>query len=119
MSTISVPAILAARSKRLSLQREADLLEQEEKALTNALIEYLIKHGADNFYEDDYVATLVTTDEPLVDSWPKLLDYIVENGAVDLLQKRLAVSAVKARWKDNVNLPGVLSVHKHSIKFNV
>jgi F0F1-type ATP synthase epsilon subunit len=119
MSTISVPAILAVRSKRLSLQREADLLEQEEKALTNALIEAMAQEGRDTYEDGGIVVNLVTTDEPLVDSWPKLLDYIVENGAVDLLQKRVTVSAVKARWKDDVNLPGVLSVPKHSIKFNV
>jgi hypothetical protein len=33
--------------------------------------------------------------------------YIREHGALDLLQRRLTESAVKLRWDDGIQIPGV------------
>lgn len=116
---MSIKEILSVRKQRLSLQREADLLEQKEKALTNELVNVMISRNLDAFTDGEDQAVLVVTQEPVATDWPKLLDYIRENDALDMLQKRLTPSAIKARWAEKVNVPGVESVDKHTLKFNI
>jgi hypothetical protein len=114
--------ILDTRKRRLSLQREADLLEQEEKALMGTLINDMNARGLSTLKDEDDGVTevaMTTTMEPMATEWPKVLDYIIANDAVDLLQKRLTASAVKARWENGEIIPGIVSTAKQSIKFNV
>jgi len=111
--------ILALRKRRLSLQREADLLEQQEKDLIGQVINKMNQDRLTFVKEGDDEVTLVTSEEPVATDWPKVLDYIVANDAVDLLQKRLTASAVKARWGDGVTIPGIDKVPKQTLKFNV
>lgn len=116
---MSIKEILSVRKQRLSLQREADLLEQKEKALTNDLINSMVSRDVDTITDGEDQVTLVTTLEPVATNWPTLLDYIRQNDALDILQKRLTPSAIKARWADGQDVPGVDSLEKHTIKFNI
>ena len=100
------------RRQRLKLQRDADLLEQEEKGLVNDLIQFMVK----NDLTDLDNCPLKAEPEPNIVSWPAFLDYIKESGEVDLLEKRPMRSAVKLRWKDGVILPGVESLTKYTLK---
>jgi hypothetical protein len=100
------------RNRRLKLQREADLLEQEEKAAVNDLIQYMV---ANDMNELDH-SILKTEAEPNVTSWPDLLDHIILTGSVDLLEKRPMRSAIKSRWKEGLVIPGVESVTKYTLK---
>ena len=111
--------MLSVRKQRLSLQREADLLEQKEKALQNYLINDMVGKDLDVLTDGEDQVVLVTSVEPVATSWPKLLDYIIANEAVDLLQKRLTASAVKLRWRDGEAIPGIEKTEKHTLKFNV
>jgi hypothetical protein len=121
LSNISLANILSIRKKRLSLQREADLLEQEEKGLTGQLINEMEHLRQTVRKEGDDEVRLIMSEEPVVavDGWPAVLDYIVANKAVDLLQKRLTPSAVKARWDEGEIIVGIEKVRKYSVKFNV
>jgi hypothetical protein len=116
---MTIKEILSVRKQRLSLQREADLLEQKEKDLTNKLINVMIEADVDTVTDGEDQVTLVTTTEPVAVNWPALLDYIRQNDALDILQKRLTPSAIKARWADNQVVPGIDKLDKHTIKFNV
>lgn len=111
--------LLSLRKRRLDLQREADLLEQQEKALKTQLINEMIASGADSFQDGEDIAYLKQSIEPQVDSWSSLLTYIHETGQLDLLQKRVTASAIKARWADGVDIPGVNPVTKRDLTFNV
>lgn len=114
-----IAAILSVRKRRMSLQREADILEQEEKGLIGNLIDDMSRKGIQVLKEGEDEAVMVVTDEPSVDNWPDFLDYIIENEAVDLLQKRVTPNAVKARWAEGEVVPGVSSVTKYALKFNI
>jgi hypothetical protein len=116
---MSIKEILSVRKQRLSLQREADLLEQQEKKLTNDLINLMISQDLEIMGEGEDEATLVTSVEPVAVAWPKLLDYIRENDALDIFQKRLTPSAIKARWAEGMDVPGVERTEKYTIKFNI
>jgi predicted transcriptional regulator len=121
LSDISLANILSVRKRRLSLQREADLLEQEEKTLTGQLINEMDHLKQTVRREGDDEVRLIVTIEPMVavGGWPAVLDYIIANKATDLFQKRLTASAVKARWDEGEVIVGIEKVHKHSLKFNV
>jgi len=119
MNTIA--ELLSVRKQRLSLQREADLLEEQEKKMTGEIIDYMIGTKLGTLKQGEDEAILTHSEEPMVNPgmWPVVLDYIVETGAVDLLQKRLTASAVKARWADGEVVVGIEKVRKYTLKFNV
>ncbi len=52
---------------------------------------------------------------PTVTNWNKLHEYIVENDAFDLLQKRVSSTAFRARWDEKVKIPGVKKFKKTSL----
>lgn len=52
---------------------------------------------------------------PVAEDWETIYKYIVKGKKqerFDLLQKRLAVTAVRERWDDNIKIPGVSSFEK-------
>ena len=75
----------------------------------------MVAHGTECFQLYGYTANMETKQTASVQSWPQILEYIKETGSVDLLQKRLTESAVKARWTAGVDVPGVLNIPKHVI----
>jgi len=117
--TPGLAQILSLRKKRLSLQREADLLEQQEKELISGVINSMNQNGLTALKEGDDEVELVTTQEPVANDWAKIVGYVIANDAVDLLQKRLTPRAVKARWADGVTIPGIDKMPKQTLKFNV
>jgi hypothetical protein len=115
----SIAFILETRKKRLSLQREADLLEQQEKGLIQDMINSMVNAGQTLLSQGVDEVQLIETQEPIATSWPLVLDYIIANDAVDLLQKRLTASAVKQRWSNGVVIPGIEATTKLALKFNI
>jgi hypothetical protein len=100
--------------KRRALQREADSIEQQEKALKEQLVALSLTTG---YRDEKFVACVETTEEPRVDSWPALLDYIKTTGETDLLEKRVMKSAVKKRWDDRQTVPGVVKTESYKLYF--
>lgn len=111
--------LLEKRKQRLSLQREVDLLDQQEKDLQGQMIQLMASQGLTSVIEGGVDIELRTTQEPVVYSWPDLLDYIRATNSLDLLQKRLTPSAVKARWEDKVEIAGVEQATRTTLKFNL
>jgi hypothetical protein len=111
----TLQAIYELREKRLALQRQVDKMEQEEKDLTYTLTNRMVSDNALTSTEDGFVAKRKTTQSPMVQDWVQTLNYIKATGSVDLLQKRLTESAVKARWDVGVDIPGVDKLVKHSV----
>jgi len=102
------------REQRLKIQREVDSLEQQEKdilyEITKEFTGESIKDSVDGF-----TMLAKRKDVPTVRDWSATLAYIKETGQVDLLQKRLTDSAVKARWDAGVDVPGVELTHKYVV----
>ncbi len=115
MSNI-LQTIFDLREQRLALQRQADKLEQQEKDLMYTLTTDMVASEVTEANgEGGYTAKLKTVNAPLVQDWPATLEYIRATGQVDLLQKRLTDSAVKARWDSGVDIPGVDKTVKHTV----
>jgi len=75
----------------------------------------MVQHGMTMYTVDGFVAKLKTVDASSVTDWSATLEYIKMTGSVDLLQKRLTESAVKARWDSGVDIPGVDKIVKHTV----
>lgn len=95
------------RDQRLTKQREVDVIERKEKALQEEIIRVLnnanMKAGAGQLC----VVTVQKKEKPICGDWSKLYAYIIAEDAFDLLQKRLTETAVKLRWEEGVQIPGV------------
>jgi hypothetical protein len=95
------------REKRLLLDKEVTELKSQETQLKTYLIDNLPKSEATGVAGRVARATIVTKDEPTVEDWDQFRAYVKKHNAWDLLQKRVGVTAVKARWEEGEEIPGV------------
>lgn len=107
----------AIREKRLSLQKQADELEQQEKDII-----YEMTKGFNTLNEkysgqvDGFIYNAKRKEVIQAEDWPAISKFILETGAVDMLQKRLTESAVKARLDAGVDVPGIKKSFKWDVK---
>lgn len=92
-----------ADAERLALDRQSKALKKKVDELSAQIISEMIKAGLSTCDG----ARIEDVQKPYISSFSDLEGYIIEHGALDLLQKRLTESAVKLRWEDGINIPGV------------
>ena len=109
-----VSAYVAARNARLELDKESAKLAEQEKSM----LDMLTAAGATDGYYGPYKLTATTKRVPRVppEGWPLFHRWILENGALDMLQKRLTDSAVMARVNAGEIVPGVVTDSKITYK---
>lgn len=95
------------RQKRLDAQKVVDALQAEETALKNHIIDTLPKSEATGAAGKLCRVSVVKKEAPQVEDWDKFYAYVKKTGQFDLMQKRLADSAIKERWNDGKKIPGV------------
>ncbi len=98
--------LFTTRDERLALQREVDALKAKESALRQHIIDTLPKSSTGVAGKIASVAVVVK-DKPTVTDWDELYGYIQENGAFELLHRRLTEGAVKEYWEEGDEVPGV------------
>ena len=111
-TSVLLADLFSKRTKRLPLEHEAKLLEEQEKSIQQELIKRKLPSGT----YAGYSVEVKTTEEPFGMEWDKIVQYIKDTGQVDLLEKRLLKSGVKKRWEDGISIPGVVKVEKTAIK---
>jgi hypothetical protein len=94
------------REERLELQRRAEAIEAQERALKEHIIRTMPKDDTGAAGKHHKVA-IITKEVPTVEDWPKLHAYIKRTGAFDLLSRRLNEAAVRERWEDRKQIDGV------------
>ncbi len=103
------------RDARLATSKLVALSEEREKTL---MAEILRRFPASST-KGQYVIGVSKVEEPMADDWPAIIKYIKDTGSVDLLEKRLLKSGVKARWADGEVVPGVSKIEKTTVKVEV
>jgi hypothetical protein len=98
--------------ERLKIQKQADKLEEEAKALTAKLDSLGVVTGTYGRFEVERKSKPV----PRTEDWTKVWAYIRENNAFDLLHKRLTETAVMARFNANEPIPGIVTDDKVTYK---
>lgn len=94
------------RQERLEIQRQVEKLESLESALKDFFINKLDKNSTGIAGRVARVQ-IQPKSIPIAENWPKFYKYVQKTGAFDLMQKRLAEGAVKERWDNGVQLPGI------------
>lgn len=88
---------------RLELDRQSKKIKDEVDKLCAEIVQGMKAQGIDSLNG----ARIQVKQKPFISDWNDLSAYIRKYNAVDLLQKRLTESAVKLRWDDGIQIPGV------------
>ena len=114
-----VDLLYQTRGARYKLNHAAAALEAKEQALRAQLIATLPKFGASGVAGRVARAQLETKQIVVVDNWLKFYAGVARTKAWDLLQRRVNVEAVQARWAVKKLVAGarpdqvtVVSLHK-------
>lgn len=106
------------REKRLGEQKKVDVIEEEEKALKEHLIQNLPKSEASGVAGKVARVTVVTKVIPQVEDWDKFYAHIKKKGEFDLMQRRVSDTAVKERWDAGKQVPGVKTFNALTVSIN-
>lgn len=106
------------REKRLEEQKKVDLIEAEEKAIKEHIIQNLPKSEASGVAGKLARVTVITKQIPQVQDWDKFYTYVAKTKSFDLLQRRLTDTAVKERWEAGKKVPGVESFNAVTLSIN-
>lgn len=109
----SIDLIYQLREQRLLKEKEAESMKEQEKALSEHIQQKFKASEIDGAKGDLATASLQRSTQADIDpeAWgKKTLPWIFKHKAWDLLQKRLSIDAVRARWAERVEIPGVKSI---------
>ncbi len=95
------------QGKRLALKKQVEELQKEETALKNHIIDNLPKSEASGIAGVLARVTIVKKPVPQVEDWDKFYKYIKRTGSFDLMQRRTSNGAIKERWDNGKEVPGV------------
>ena len=89
----------------------------EEKALKEHIINNLPKSDSGAAGKVARVS-VVTKDVPQVKDWDAFYKYVSRTKSFDLLQRRLSDAAIKERWENKKQVPGVEAFTVVSVSLN-
>lgn len=95
------------RTRRLAMEKEAEVVHDHEKAMASTILSTLRDSNAPVMGGTTHQCTRKVTNEPFAEDWELVHTHIIETGDWDLMQKRLGVAAVKLRWDEGEEVPGV------------
>lgn len=115
-----IEAAFKLDTERKGLEKQAEVLEKEVRALKEHLIQKFDKSDLTEVKTSLGTARLSRKDVPTVDDstggWDAIYKYITKHKAWDLLQKRFGEKACQERWADGKQIPGVKKFNKVDIK---
>lgn len=103
----TIDTLYQKRLERFQLQRQCEEMKTEEDQGISAIGEALRELGLDELGGTAGKIVLKPVAVPTIASFEQLCEHISRTGEFDLLQKRLAVSAVNERWQEGKGVPGV------------
>lgn len=95
------------RDTRLAADKAAAKLKEQEGLLKEQIIKALQEVDGGGVTGSMTGVKLQRKTKPVASDWTKVHAYILETGSLDLLHRRLTEEAVKARWDDQIIIPGV------------
>ena len=95
------------RAKKSEAKKQVEAIEAQEKAVKDFLIENLPKSSQTGAVGKLAKAQVITKQEPQVEDWDTLYTHIAKTKSWDLLQRRLSTGAIKERWENKKQVPGV------------
>lgn len=105
--TRRVDEYIELRTRRKALAAQVAEMEKNEKKLKASLIELSFALQAKTMGGNLGHVQRQRKPKPVPKNWDLVYAYIKQFDAFDLLQKRLTETAVKSRWEDGVDVPGI------------
>lgn len=117
----AIDKLYELRARRLEAEKVIKTMKSEELALRVTIKRMLDAASLEGGRGQLASTSIQYSTEPTPKDWSAIYDYIRENDAFDMLQRRLASTAVKDRWESGIIIPGIekfdtwdLSVTKRS-----
>ncbi|OQW33960.1 MAG: hypothetical protein A4E20_12080 [Nitrospira sp. SG-bin2] len=105
------------REKRLAAQKIVDELAKQEAAVREHIINNLPKSDTGASGKRARVS-VVTKQVPQVKDWDKFYAHVKKTGQFELMQRRLADTAIRERWDNGKQVPGVEAFGVVSVSLN-
>ena len=106
------------RQERFALQNEAKKLKEQEIMLENYIIDELPKSDASGVAGKIARTSVETKQVPSVEDWPTFYRHVKRTGNFELLSRSLSGKAVRERWENGKDVPGVGSHTVVSVSLN-
>lgn len=103
----AIDELYELRAKRLDIEKQVKALKSEELALRVEIKRLLDSVSLEGGRGQVATASIVHSVEPTVKDWSAFYQFVTANDAFDMLQRRLSSTAVKQRWDNGVEVPGV------------
>ena len=103
------------RAQRLNLEKEVKERKRTEKAYMEHIVAQLRSINMENGGGRVANASIKEVEVPTPKDWPAIWEFVEENNAWDLLQKRLSGKAVQERWDQEIVIPGIDTFTKVSL----
>lgn len=110
-----VDALYTARAARLALNAQVEAMKAAEAELEDHILN---KFGKDEIRgaKGDVATAAIKMDQTVnCTDWDAYRDYVIKKKAWDMLRKQPAVTAVKQRWANGEEVPGVEPFTKISL----
>jgi hypothetical protein len=105
-----IDLLYARRNARLEQERQTKVLKAEEAVCKAAIIAKLEAVGLDGGKGHDAIAAVYITEMPKPEDWDAIEEYVVLNDSFDIFQRRLSPVAIRARWEQGLEIPGISKV---------
>lgn len=103
------------RDERKELEKQAEALKKQERELEDEVLRSFRAGDLESVQTAHYAAGRQVAVKPSVHDWDAFYDYIWRSGDPSLLQKRPGEGAIKERWDQGEEVPGVEPFHKVSL----
>jgi hypothetical protein len=105
------------REERLAAQKVVDDLQKQESAIREHIINNLPKSDTGASGKLARV-TVVIKQVPQVKDWDKFYAHVKKTGQFELMQRRVSDGAVRERWDNGKQIPGVEPFGVVSVSIN-
>lgn len=108
---LKLDAYKSLRDMRLEEQRKVDHMKEGETKIQNELAAYLTDNpDLNGIIGTTHKAILKHSTIPIITNLSVLKQYIMDNDAWDLISMKISPPAVRERWEDMEQIPGVESM---------
>jgi len=104
---VCIDKLYILRSQRLVLSKEVAERKRTEAAYRSHIITKLRDIKLDGGRGAAASASITEKVEPTPKDWPTIWAYIAEHDAFDMLAKKLSGKAIKERWDQGEEVPGI------------
>ena len=112
-----VDRLYSLQNRQRVCNRVVDRLKKQEQDVKDRLLELLQTYSVTGVSSSHGTASLKKEIIPTVNDWETFYQYIIDNDAFDLLQRRPNSLAFRCRWESGEDVPGVSKYEKSSVLF--